>query len=128
MFPKFHKLFSNNSTPPVRITCIQCNLLTEGMFTRKDDILGHFQSFDFRINEEIKYCLRHNLPRAHLGLARLVANWLVGWWLWRATCISQDTYLLYFMTRLKTKRCHLVPSIGYFNHYYVAPHGKPWPM
>ena len=67
------------------------------MVTIKDDISGHFQSFDFRINEEIKYCLRHNLPRAHLGLARLVANWLVGWWLWRATCISQDTYLLYFM-------------------------------
>ena len=21
--------------------------------------------------------------------------WLVGWWLWRAGCISQDTYLLY---------------------------------
>ena len=25
----------------------------------------------------------------------LVPCWLVGWWLWRAGCISQDTYLLY---------------------------------
>ena len=24
-----------------------------------------------------------------------VRCWLVGWWLWRAGCISQDTYLLY---------------------------------
>ena len=27
--------------------------------------------------------------------AHLVPCWLVGWWLWRAGCISQDTYLLY---------------------------------
>ena len=25
----------------------------------------------------------------------LVPCWCVGWWLWRAGCISQDTYLLY---------------------------------
>ena len=24
--------------------------------------------------------------------AHLVPCWLVGWWLWRAGCISQDTY------------------------------------
>ena len=24
-----------------------------------------------------------------------VPSWWVGWWLWRAGCISQDTYLLY---------------------------------
>ena len=29
-------------------------------------------------------------------LAHLVPCWWVGWWLWRAGCISQDTYLLYF--------------------------------
>ena len=23
--------------------------------------------------------------------------WWVGWWLWRAGCISQDTYLLYII-------------------------------
>ena len=27
--------------------------------------------------------------------ASLVPCWWVGWWLWRAGCISQDTYLLY---------------------------------
>ena len=26
-----------------------------------------------------------------------VPCWWVGWWLWRAGCISQDTYLLYFI-------------------------------
>ena len=28
----------------------------------------------------------------------LVPCWWVGWWLWRAGCISQDTYLLYALT------------------------------
>ena len=28
--------------------------------------------------------------------AYLVPCWWVSWWLWRAGCISQDTYLLYF--------------------------------
>ena len=27
----------------------------------------------------------------------LVPCWCVGWWLWRAGCISQDTYLLYLI-------------------------------
>ena len=27
--------------------------------------------------------------------AYLVPCWWVGWWLWRAGCISQDTFLLY---------------------------------
>ena len=27
-----------------------------------------------------------------------VPCWWVGWWLWRAGCISQDTYLLYNIT------------------------------
>ena len=27
-----------------------------------------------------------------------VPCWLVAWWLWRAGCISQDTYLLYIFT------------------------------
>ena len=26
--------------------------------------------------------------------AHLVPCWWVGWWLWRAGCITQDTYLL----------------------------------
>ena len=28
-------------------------------------------------------------------LAHLVPCWWIGWWFWRAGCISQDTYLLY---------------------------------
>ena len=33
-----------------------------------------------------------------------VPCWLVGWWLWRAGCISQDTYLLYlFFTHRKDR-------------------------
>ena len=28
-------------------------------------------------------------------LAHLGPCWWVGWWLWRAGCISQDTFLLY---------------------------------
>ena len=31
-----------------------------------------------------------------------VPCWWVGWWLWRAGCISQDTYLLYFTKSKKT--------------------------
>ena len=31
----------------------------------------------------------------HFGPAHLVPCWWIGWWLWRAGCISQDTYLLY---------------------------------
>ena len=32
--------------------------------------------------------------------AHLVPCWWVGWWLWRAGCISQDTYLLYDTFRI----------------------------
>ena len=38
--------------------------------------------------------------------AYLVPCWWVGWWLWRAGCISQDTYLLYI---------NISPLIGNFN-------------
>ena len=31
----------------------------------------------------------------HAMQAYLVPCWCVGWWLWRAGCISQNTYLLY---------------------------------
>ena len=30
-------------------------------------------------------------------LAHLVPCWWVGWWLWCADCIWQDTYLLYYV-------------------------------
>ena len=36
-------------------------------------------------------------------LAHSVPCWWVGWWLWRAGCISQDTYLLYLITKKCTK-------------------------
>ena len=29
-----------------------------------------------------------------------VPCWWVSWWLWRAGCISQDTYLLYFIDKI----------------------------
>ena len=32
-----------------------------------------------------------------------VPCWWAGWWLWRAGCISQDTYLLYFFNGGKGK-------------------------
>ena len=32
--------------------------------------------------------------------AHLVPCWWIGWWLWRAGCISQDTNLLYVVTVL----------------------------
>ena len=39
-----------------------------------------------------------------------VPCWLVGWWLWRAGCISQDTYLLYdihlFIYEREAKKLH----------------------
>ena len=36
--------------------------------------------------------------------AYLVPCWWIGWWLWRAGCISQDTYLLYNNNRLPAKK------------------------
>ena len=38
--------------------------------------------------------------------AHLVPCWWVGWWLWRAGCISQDTYLLYLLTSLSLFSLH----------------------
>ena len=35
------------------------------------------------------------LSSAHVVLAGSFGALLVGWWLWRTDCISQDTYLLY---------------------------------
>ena len=33
-----------------------------------------------------------------------VPCWWVGWWLWRVGCISQDTYLLYWVWSIKRKK------------------------
>ena len=49
-------------------------------------------------NEVLRWFLPQNMPKkANFGAlsAHLVPYWLVGWWLWRAGCILQDTYLLY---------------------------------
>ena len=35
----------------------------------------------------------------------LVPRWWVGWWLWHAGCISQDTYLLYVITCVSCITC-----------------------
>ena len=47
-----------------------------------------------------------------------VPCWLVGWWLWRAGSISQDTYLLYkvkkkskMLTNFFTKELQTIPLI-----------------
>ena len=40
-----------------------------------------------------KLALLVNLGQAMQAYS--VPCWWVGWWLWRAGCISQDTYLLY---------------------------------
>ena len=43
----------------------------------------------------------------------LVPCWCVGWWLWRAGCISQDTYLLYvkFMSHPPASGKHISRSL-----------------
>ena len=43
-----------------------------------------------------------------------VPCWLVGWWLWRAGCISQDTYLLYIISH---ERIHPQPFFPFLKHY-----------
>ena len=42
----------------------------------------------------------------------LVPCWCVGWWLWRAGCISQDTYLLYWVVYYGTVLFHSDQSGG----------------
>ena len=37
-----------------------------------------------------------------------VPCWLVGWWLWRAGCILQDTYLLYDVFDVDIGDCYVV--------------------
>ena len=44
----------------------------------------------------------------HAGLFNALL-W-VGWWLWRAGCISQDTYLLYCLRRIKKQGINKQPK------------------
>ena len=45
-----------------------------------------------------------------------VPCWWVGWWLWRAGCISQDTYLLYFY--------HFLQMVVFDNFFADCPSGQ----
>ena len=59
-----------------------------------------------------------------------VPCWWVGWWLWRAGCISQDTYLLYNIHAI------IVNDSMDFEHHPLAqdtsahkgniPYGRGW--
>ena len=46
----------------------------------------------------------------------LVPCWWVGWWLWRAGCISQDTYLLYLILQRTSKPVH----------FFYLPFDQDW--
>ena len=51
------------------------------------------------------------------GHAGLFSALLVGrWWLWRAGCISQDTYLLYFY--------HFLQMVVFDNFFADCPSGQ----
>ena len=54
------------------------------------------------------WVLKIKLKNAFFGTlpAHLVPYWLVGWWLWRADCNSQDTYLLY----ITVAKCTTLPK------------------
>ena len=54
----------------------------------------------------------------NLGLAYSVPCWWVGWWLWRAGCISQDTYLLY--NRVAQHISSVTWSLKYLPHPCLA--------
>jgi len=59
------------------------------------------QTFPFSV--KIRIFAQKMTKLAFLGilgqalLANLVPCWWVGWWLWRASPISQDNYLLYIV-------------------------------
>ena len=53
----------------------------------------------------------------------LVPCWCVGWWLWRAGCISQDTYLLYqYFIFLSGKRKYRRGNISGRRQYHAFYH------
>ena len=52
-------------------------------------------------------------------LAHLVPCWWVSWWLWRAVCISQDTYLLFLWIGNQKK-----PMTGKWWHWHHYPYHK----
>ena len=56
--------------------------------------------------------------------AYLVPCWWVDWWLWRAGCISQDTYLLYLLSYSVILQGFLIDLIIGLND--MAPVGRVW--
>ena len=54
--------------------------------------------------------------------AYLLPCWWVVWWLWRAGCISQDTYLLYCVIVIVNKEY----QPGYVRHKHVKVHRWLW--
>ena len=51
-----------------------------------------------------------------------VPCWWVGWWLWRAGCISQDTYLLYILKLLpvdETQTSKLPCELGFSSDFFI---------
>ena len=54
-------------------------------------------------------------------LAHSVPYWWVGWWLWRAGCISQDTYLLYYFDKKQLSR-----SLPYRLPILILPTFEEW--
>ena len=58
----------------------------------------------------------------------LVPCWCVGWWLWRAGCISQDTYLLYNIVLL-VERQNVFPKtaeIVVVDEYNITADNNAW--
>ena len=59
-----------------------------------------------------------------------VPCWWAGWWLWRAGCISQDTYLLYVFLYLLCRSCeekrHEIQEFNYFFSSLMWGLGRHW--
>ena len=74
-----------------------------------------------------KFCL--NLAfLVNLGQAMQVYSvpcWLIGWWLWRAGCISQDTNLLYAYSCISFNVIQTLK--GPPSHLHICLHPRTWP-
>ena len=57
--------------------------------------------------------------------AHLVRCWWIGWWLWRAGCISQDTNLLYAYSCISFNVIQTLK--GPPSHLHICLHPRTWP-